>query len=90
MKKHTKVFLDYWGYIREDVIPCFGCDKGQAVDVHHLERRQAGGNKKGDKDVPSNLIGLCRSCHTRADENKDYNELMKDKLRERILRKTYG
>ena len=83
--------MDYWGYSIADVIPCFGCEgKNGAIvnDVHHLEKRQAGGNKK--KDVPSNLIGLCRPCHTRADENNDYNELMKDKLKERISRKTYG
>jgi len=90
MKKHTKVFMDYWGYSIADVIPCFGCEKEQAVDIHHLQKRQGGGDPKGLKDRPSNLIGLCRPCHTRADENKDYNELMKEKLKERILRKTYG
>ena len=93
MKKHTKIFMDYWDISIADVTPCFGCDgfKGAIVnDVHHLEKRQGGGDPKGLKDRPDNLIGLCRTCHTKADENNDYNDLMKDKLKERILRKTYG
>lgn len=34
---------------------------GTAVDVHHIEARGMGGSAQ--KDVITNLMGLCRHCH---------------------------
>lgn len=33
---------------------------GLRTDVHHIQSRGASGD-----DVPDNLIGLCRTCHTK-------------------------
>ena len=59
MKKHTKIYLNHFGYGLEDFMPCEVCGE-RCVDVHHINGRGNG------KDVIQNLIGLCRSCHDRA------------------------
>ncbi len=92
MKRHVKMFMDFWDISTADVTPCFACDGeyGVVCDVHHLENRGSGGDPKGKKDTPENLIGLCRRCHTLAEHKEHYNIFCKEKLNERILRKTYG
>jgi len=62
MQKHTKIYMDYFGYGEQDFIPCemSSCEK-RCVDVHHIVFRSHGG-----KDEIENLIGLCRSCHNLA------------------------
>ena len=35
MLKHTKVYLNFFGYDKSDYIPCEMCDD-KAVDIHHL------------------------------------------------------
>tara|TARA_R110000823_G_scaffold12290_1_gene41165 strand:+ start:247 stop:528 length:282 start_codon:yes stop_codon:yes gene_type:complete len=92
MKKHVKMFMDYWDISTADVTPCFACEGeyGVIVDVHHLQNRASGGDPKGLKDRPDNLIGLCRRCHTLAEHKKHYNDFCQGLLNEKILRKTYG
>jgi 5-methylcytosine-specific restriction endonuclease McrA len=59
MQKHTRIYLDYFGYDTSDWIGCEVPDCGkQCVDVHHLIPRS-----KGGKDTIENLMGLCRDCH---------------------------
>jgi hypothetical protein len=45
MKKHTKIYLNYFGYDTTDFIPCEVCGS-QAVDIHHIECRGMGGARK--------------------------------------------
>jgi hypothetical protein len=71
MQKHTKVYLDYFGYGEQDFIPCENCGN-RAVDVHHLDGRGPG------MDVIENLMGLCRDDHDRAGAEKEFNEYLKD------------
>lgn len=42
MKKHVKIYMDYFGYTIADFIPCEKC-KSKAVDIHHIEPRGIGG-----------------------------------------------
>ena len=60
MKKHVKIFLDFYGLVETDVIKCAICNK-EANDLHHIECRGMGGSK--DKDFIENLIPLCRLHH---------------------------
>jgi len=60
MKKHTKIYMEHFGYDISDFIPCEVC-KARAVDIHHIEARGMGGTK--DADRIENLMALCRSCH---------------------------
>ena len=52
MKKHTKIYLDYFGYDTSSWIGCEVCGK-TAVDINHIEARGMGGSKL--KDVITNL-----------------------------------
>ena len=75
MRKHTQIYLQGMGYKTTDFIPCEVCE-AQAVDVHHIEARGMGGNKKAD--VIENLMGLCRKCHIEYGDKKQYKEFLKD------------
>jgi hypothetical protein len=50
MKKHVKIYLDYFGYDVNSFIDCEVCGS-KAVDIHHIEPRGMGGILKGTKDV---------------------------------------
>tara|TARA_B100000029_G_scaffold6331_1_gene6855 strand:- start:236 stop:511 length:276 start_codon:yes stop_codon:yes gene_type:complete len=91
MKNHVRVYLKFWGYavssLSQEKIPCDYCQKLN-TEVHHISKRGSGGSKK--KDTPENLVALCRTCHTMADHNKEFNDMVKKKLDEKIMRKIYG
>ena len=91
MKNHVRVYLKFWGYavssLSQEKIPCDYCQKLN-TEVHHISKRGSGGSKK--KDTPQNLVALCRTCHTMADHNKEFNDMVKKKLDEKIMRKIYG
>jgi len=40
-----------------------------------------GGDPRGLRDDIYNLIPLCRSCHKKTDDNKEFNEMLKIRLR---------
>src|SRR5574338_617529 len=62
MKRHTKIYMDFFDYkIPEDCF-CEICGS-PAVDTHHIEARGMGGDPQGKKDVIENLMALCRNCH---------------------------
>ena len=82
MKKHTRIYLEFFGYISKGeqpidppYVPCEICEQ-QAVDIHHIDARGMGGSKS--KDHIDNLMALCRSCHNRFGDVTS----LKDKLRE--------
>jgi 5-methylcytosine-specific restriction endonuclease McrA len=67
MKNHVKIYLNTfdWNEI------CEVCGM-KAVDIHHVTGRGRG------KDIPCNLMALCRKCHDKANTK----ELSKVKLME--------
>ena len=75
MKKHTKLYLNHFGYTDTDFIPCEVCTK-PAVDIHHIEARGMGGSKKADRI--DNLQALCRQCHIMYGDKTKHIELLKD------------
>jgi predicted restriction endonuclease len=81
MKKHTKIYLDYFGYGIEDFIPCESCG-AKAVDIHHIEARGMGGNKEADKI--GNLMALCREHHIEYGDKKQYIEYLKEIHKEKL------
>jgi 5-methylcytosine-specific restriction endonuclease McrA len=74
VKKHVKVYLDYFGYGAEDFIGCEVCSS-RAVDIHHIEARGMGGSKKAD--TIENVMALCRNCHVEYGDKKQYMENLK-------------
>ena len=74
MKKHTKLYMSYFGYDENSFIPCEVCGL-KAVDIHHLEARGMGGSKT--KDTIENLQALCRECHLDFGDKKKYKDELK-------------
>ena len=62
-------------YKKTDFIPCEVCGS-QAVDIHHIEARGMGGSD--DEDYIENLMGLCRDCHVKYGDRKQYIQMLKD------------
>lgn len=74
MKKHTKVYLKFFGFGEQDFIPCEKCGK-RAVDIHHIDARGMGGSD--DKDTIENLMGLCREHHEEFGDKEQFVEYLK-------------
>ena len=74
MKKHTKIYLNYFGYDTTDWIPCEICGSS-ANDIHHIEPRGMGGSKT--KDVITNLMAVCRHCHEYYGDKKEHKAMLK-------------
>jgi 5-methylcytosine-specific restriction endonuclease McrA len=73
MKKHTKVYMDHFGYGVDSFIGCEVCGK-RAVDIHHIVRRGMGGDKS--KDEIQNLMALCRECHVEYGDKKQHMDML--------------
>lgn len=78
MKRHTKIYLNFFKYGLDDFVPCESCG-AVAVDVHHIDARGMGGDPTGKKDVIENLVGLCRDCHNKAEHIPQFNQHVKQK-----------
>lgn len=75
MKKHVKIYMDYFGYDESSFISCEICGK-KAVDIHHIDARGAGGSKK--KDVIENLMAMCREDHIYYGDKVQWKPYLKD------------
>jgi len=73
VKKHTKIYYDYFNYYGE-FVSCEICG-AEAVDIHHIESRGMGGSI--EKDDIKNLIAVCRACHIEYGDKKDKIEFLK-------------
>ena len=67
--------MSFFGYDVSDFIPCEVCGS-QAQDIHHIECRGMGGTKQAD--TIQNLQSLCRDCHIKYGDKKDYKEFLQD------------
>jgi 5-methylcytosine-specific restriction endonuclease McrA len=74
VKKHTKIYLEYFNFKVSDWIPCELCGS-TAVDIHHIDARGMGGSIS--KDEITNLMALCRPCHIKYGDIKIYKEELK-------------
>lgn len=83
MKPHTKIYFEAFGYDISDWIPCEACP-GTAVDIHHIDSRGMGGSK--EKDVITNLQALCRDCHLKYGDKKQYMEFLQEKHNQKMAK----
>lgn len=75
MKKYTRTYLNYFGYDETDFIPCEVCNK-KAVDIHHIQAKGMGGSNT--KDNIENIMAICRECHIKYGDKKQYKEFLID------------
>ena len=73
MKKHTKIYLNYFGYDTTDFIPCEVCG-AIANDIHHITARGMGGSKH--RDNIENLMALCRKHHEELGDKKQHKDFL--------------
>ena len=66
--------MKHFGYGIEDFIGCEVCGN-KAVDIHHIDCRGMGGSQ--DKNEIKNLMAMCRMCHEKYGDKKEYTELLK-------------
>ena len=76
MKPYKLIYMKHYNYGIDDLILCESCG-AVAVDIHHIDRKGMGGSKL--KDHISNLIALCRGCHTRAHSSVEFNIKLKER-----------
>ena len=88
MQKHTKVYINFFGYDESSIVMCEMECGDKAVDVHHLESRGMGGSKS--KDYIENLMGLCRDCRIKAESDKMFNMYCKIKHLELVCHQVYA
>lgn len=87
MKKHVKIYMDFFGYGEQDFIPCELESCGiRANDINHIEARGMGGSKT--KDYIENLMAMCRKHHDEYGDKKQHKEFLKITHRNFIARAT--
>ena len=75
MKAHTKIYLKHFGYDENSFIHCEIC-KRKAIDIHHINSRGMGGSIQRDKI--ENLMALCRECHIKYGDKKQYKDMLNE------------
>jgi 5-methylcytosine-specific restriction endonuclease McrA len=75
MRKHTKVYTEFFGYGMDSWMPCEICGS-QAVDVHHIDARGMGGRDSADEI--ENLMGVCRQCHIDYGDKKQHKDMLRE------------
>jgi len=88
VKKHTKLYMDFFDYGEQDFVMCEMCQQDRAVDIHHLDSRGMGGSKT--KDYIENLMGLCRDCHNKAENDSSFNMFCRIKHLENVCHQIYA
>jgi 5-methylcytosine-specific restriction endonuclease McrA len=87
MRPHVKNYLKAFGYDEADTILCEACG-AVAVDIHHIEyRSKSGGVTRIERDLPGNLIALCRNCHDEAHgvSAKTFKQVLQNLVKNRII-----
>lgn len=81
MKKHIKIYCDYFNIGPQDICRCEYCGAFNASEIHHVKFKSAGG-----KDEITNLIGICKACHLRGHHQlepyiteEDFNKIIEQR-----------
>jgi hypothetical protein len=83
MKKHVKIYMDFFGYGEQDFIPD-ELEGTRASEIHHIDARGMGGSK--GKDHIDNLMALSRKNHDKYGDKKQYKQWLYQKHQDFIKR----
>jgi len=75
MKKHTKLYFEYFDYDRSSFIPC-ELTGLRAVDIHHIRARGMGGTKKAE--TIENLMAATREMHLLYGDKQNFISFLDD------------
>lgn len=75
MSPHKKVYFDYFKLDGSEWVGCEVCNH-TAVDVHAIESDGMGGRPSKSTHVIENLMALCRECHIKYGDKKQYVSLL--------------
>lgn len=81
MKAHTKIYLNHFGLTIADFVCCEVCG-AKAIDLHHIKSRGMGGSNT--KNNIENIMALCRECHLKFGDRKEYTEFLTEKHNEKL------
>jgi len=80
MVGYKKTYIKYFGIGEQDRPLCeCGCGR-ELIDVHHVIFR----SQNGSNDI-TNLIGLSRYCHNKAHNSKEFNNKLKEIVKQRNI-----
>ena len=92
MKKHTKLYFDFFGVEYDPVSGWHNCKSEisglKADDLHHIDCKGMGGSKT--KDNIENLIALTRDEHEKYGDKKQYIDYLKTVHSDYIERTSKG
>ena len=89
MRKHTKIYMDFFDYGETCTILCEMMCGEKATDIHHLTKQSKFGSKK-ERDYVENLMGLCRDCHIKAESDSMFNMFCRIKHLENVCHQVYA
>ena len=81
---YKKVYITFFGYSTEDVILCECCGT-YSVDIHHIDNKGMGGSIA--KNHIENLVVLCRTCHNKCHDDKEFNNQVRILHLENVIKK---
>jgi len=86
MQSYTKIYLETLGFgMHQDVfVPCEICGR-RAVDIHHILNRS---HRKDLLNDINNIMALCRECHQKHGDKKQYVEYLTEVHRNYLKRFT--
>ena len=87
MRKHTKIYMDFFDYGETCTILCEMMCGEKATDIHHIERRT---RNKVTNDFVENLVGLCRDCHIKAESDSMFNMFCRIQHLENVTNQVYA
>lgn len=85
MSPHKAIYFKHFNLTENEFVGCECCGK-PAVDVHAIEADGMGGRPSKSTHNIFNLMALCRECHCRYGDKKQYKEYLKQKHIETLER----
>jgi uncharacterized protein with PIN domain len=74
VKNYVKTYFLHFDYGEQDFIKCEICSS-KAVDIHHIHARS---QRKDLKNNIINLMALCRKCHEKYGDKKQWIEFLQN------------
>lgn len=89
MKRHTKIYMDFFGYDKSDFIPS-ELSGQPAQAVHHIKCRGMGGDPQHKRDEIKNLMALTTEEHEEYGDKDQWLEYLQSSHMQFIWKKKFS